>query len=48
MTRDTFLYALWCLAIVVAYGASTTFGYSPYADGGRPIFVHGGSGPQHK
>jgi hypothetical protein len=47
MTRTTFLYGLWCLGIISLSLTASSYGYSPFADGGgtaRASFY----GPTHK
>jgi hypothetical protein len=49
MSRSSFFFALWCMFVITAFVLAAFSGYSPFADGGRPVFVHGFSaGPQHK
>ena len=48
MSRSSFLYALWCLIIVGLFLASTSQGYSPFADGGRSTLIGRAYGPTHK
>lgn len=43
-----FLYGLWCLGIVGAYLSAAVVGYSPFADGGRPLLRTAVFGPTHK
>jgi len=48
MSRHGFLFGLFCVAVVGLFGWATADGYSPFADGGGRIFVHGPYGPTHK
>lgn len=48
MKRSTFFYSLWCIVVIAAFIIAAFAGYSPFADGGRPLFRHGASGPHHK
>jgi len=48
MSRGSFLYGVWSLAIVGVFLAASIFGYSPFADGGRSPVVAGVYGPSHK
>jgi hypothetical protein len=48
MSRGTFLYALWCLAMIGAFGMAGIYAYSPFADGGRTGRPSGFYGPTHK
>jgi len=55
MNWRLFAYGFWCLAIVSGYVGAASYGYSPFADGGRSAFRTGGVGgvggyygPAHK
>jgi len=51
MSRDTFrfgLYALWCIAVAALFVISTSYAWSPFADGGRAGPRSGFYGPTHK
>ena len=49
MRFGTFLYALWCLAVIGLFGLAGIYAYSPFADGGRVAPRAGGFyGPTHK
>ncbi|MEA3053422.1 MAG: hypothetical protein QOG72_2325 [Sphingomonadales bacterium] len=48
MSRGSFLYALWCLAVAGLFVLSGFFGWSPFADGGRAHRGAGFYGPTHK
>jgi hypothetical protein len=47
MRIGTFLYALWCLAVIGLFGVAGIYAYSPFADGGRATRA-GIYGPTHK
>ena len=48
MRFASILYLLFCAAVVLLFTAATMRSYSPFADGGRPLFVSGVRGPTHK
>ena len=48
MTRTSFLYGLWCLGIISLALTASSFGYSPFADGGGAYARSGFYGPTHK
>jgi hypothetical protein len=48
MRLGTFLYALWCLAVIGLFGVAGIYAYSPFADGGRAPRTAGYYGPTHK
>lgn len=59
MDRRSFLYALWSIGILGLFLVATSYGWSPFADGGRAGVAgyssagHGGGhavfyGPHHK
>ena len=48
MSRQTIIYALFCLSVVVAFIWATRDGYSPFADGGARGIARTAVGPTHK
>ena len=48
MSRSSFLYALWCMAVLGLYLFAASRGYSPFADGGRTAGAYRAYGPHHK
>lgn len=50
MSRGSFLYGLWSLGIIGSFMMASSYGYSPFADGGRSAVRAGGiyTGPTHK
>ena len=49
MKIPSILYALFCAGVVALFMTATIRSYSPFADGGRPMFVGGAvRGPTHK
>lgn len=50
MSKRLYLYALWCLMMIVAAVLMSYFAWSPFADGVRgSSYYYGGShGPTHK
>ncbi len=48
MTLRTFLYALWCMGIVLMFMATNYHAWSPFAEGGRARTPSGFYGPNHK
>jgi hypothetical protein len=48
MTRTTFLYGLWCLGIISLALTASSYGYSPFADGGGASARSSFYGPTHK
>ncbi len=51
MDRRSFLYALWSIGILGLFLAATSYGWSPFADGGRRTdgagYSSGGHGGGH-
>ncbi|WP_197417213.1 MULTISPECIES: hypothetical protein [unclassified Sphingomonas] len=49
MRAGTFIFALWCMAVIGLFMLATGYAWSPFADGGRagprPVVF---SGPTHK
>ncbi|UYY77859.1 hypothetical protein [Sphingomonas sp. R1] len=50
MDRRSFLYALWSIGILGLFLAATSYGWSPFAEGGRTdsaAYSSGGHGGDH-
>lgn len=48
MSGRTFFYALWCLGVMALLVLSTSFAWSPFAEGSRARTHAGFYGPTHK
>lgn len=48
MSRGGFIYAFYCMAVVLIFAAACGTGSSPFAEGGSRPFHSGFYGPTHK